>query len=404
MLNFAKTGNETFDTTFTKAYNLIINKYPNSTANVNSALYFDRNIKRTQYNCNLLTLNETEKILNAMLDGRAVNSSIDTIMIDFISFLVNSEYAWDFKDKIRPYEDNYELTHSLINNICKLLSHGVAWPFDTDNYHHDGLLHPIILNHLLNKHAADDDWWINVPVVKNNTIADAEYVSDCLCIKAYNGYITTHDKLSQDTPNILNNIFNDNLLIPTSMIKIIINQYCDRLTDDVMQEKLALIIIKRLQSIASTGASLNNLDNLDSKTIESNAYNVNMLIHNYLHNMKYHNDYDVLMVLLSDVIIDNKYDDMIVILLSKLIIEIKSAYNELYNDYYRIKLRNITSLYPAIINNTIYHRIDFHKIISSYPEIVQDSAYYPTEFVKEMIKTAIIDDNNDNNATSQESN
>lgn len=120
--------------------------------------------------------------------------------------------------------------------------------------------------------------------------------------------------------------------------------------------------------------------------------------------MKYHNDYDVLMVLLSDVIIDNKYDDMIVILLSKLIIEIKSAYNELYNDYYRIKLRNITSLYPAIINNTIYHRIDFHKIISSYPEIVQNSAYYPTEFVKEMIKTAISDNNSDDNADSQESN
>jgi len=377
MLNFKPTGNETFDTAFTKAYNLIMSKYPNSTVNVNDTTYYDKYIRKADCGLSLLTLDEAGKILNAMLDGRAVNGFINKIMINFISFIVNSKYALYFQNMMRPYYDYNDITHSLINDICKLLSYGITWPFDTLNYRG---LHPVVLNYLLNNHTADDNWWANAPVVNNDTLAGAEYISKTLCVD-YHKYITTHKRISQNIPNILDSIFNDNLLIPINMIKDIID------TDNIYgiyfnnKIKFTLHTIKRLKSIANTGLSLDNLNNLDSKTIESNVYNTTILINEYLHGIKHDNDYDALILALADVISSNSYDDIIVVLLSKLIIEIKSTYIELYNDYYLI---------------------DFHKIIASYPEIVHDTIIYPTEFVREMIKTVINDDNTDNNANSQE--
>ena len=388
MLNFTPSGNETFDAAFTKAYNLIMSKYPNSTVDVNSTTYYDMNIRmrKADYGLGLLTLDEAGKILNAMLDGSTVNSYVDKIMISFVSFFVNDDYASHLDYVARPYYEYSDLTHSLINNICKLLSHGITWPFDTINYHG---LHPVVLNYLLSIHTADDNWWANAPVVKNDTLTDAEYLSETCCVD-YHKYITTHKKISRNIPNILDNVFNDNLLIPISMINTIITDYGKYFKN---KAEFSFKIVKRLQSIANTGASLYNLNNLDNKTIENNVYNTKIIINEYLHGsftsdaMKINeyisnDDYGVLMIALANVIINNNYDDNIVVLLSKLIIEIKSAYTELYD----------------------YSCVEFGQITSSYPEIVHDTIIYPTEFVKEMIKTVISDNNSDDNADSQESN
>ena len=396
MLNFSPSGSKTFDDAFTKSYNLIMNKYPMFMMNINNTYYYDKFIQKmitfSHENNSIFTLDEIGELLNAMLDGYNVNNQIENVICEFICIIAKGDESLYFGNCLYQYKTyTYKFTHSLIDDICKLLSHGITWPFHTDFYidneHRSDIgLEPVAFYYLLQMHPALDDWWLNY-----TANGDSLYVVNDMSRKYYCYYGKTS---VSHIKTILTSILDNDFLIPINVIKYILSHY-----SDAVYVETTMNMIERLQSIKSTDdVSLADLSTLDSTYIIHSVCNAIMLIckeltsieihdkepKSMLANIDYHKNIDfnqkklssiyLLIDLLFDIINNDNYDAVTIAVLCNFIIIISEINNEV-NDEYHINIYNSHCL---------------HEIMSSYPAIIYDSIYYPSEFIKEKVKTIII--------------